>query len=109
MIMTDKYQEPDVLHVEVDYEDRELFALGYLDGFVEIDTIEGGLYKDRMCLTTICQHESDESYWSFSWSEHIEAVGTDGNDYNMDSYIHRVDRLEIGTTRKVVDWIRSRA
>jgi hypothetical protein len=104
-----KYQEPDALHIELDYEDREDFALGYFPGFLEVDTIDGGMFKDRICMTTIAFRESDESYWSFSWSEHIEAIGTDENDYNMDSYIHRVDRLEIGTTRKVVDWVRSKA
>lgn len=99
----------DTLHIELSHDDRGRFALGYLPGFIEVSVIDGGPFKDRICLTTICMREVDESYWSFQWSEDLEAEGTGGNDYNMDSYIHRVDRLVIGTTRKVVDWVRSRA
>lgn len=104
-----KYQDEDVLHIELDFEDREAFALGWLRGFNEIDTIDGGPFKDRVCMTTICERESDQSFWSFQWSEHVKAVGTDLNDYKMDSQIHRVDRIVIGTTRTVVDWVRSKA
>jgi hypothetical protein len=104
-----KYQDPDAFHLELDQEDREAFALGYLPGFTEIDTIDGGPFKDRVCFTTICERESDESFWSYQWSEHLNAVGTDQNDYGMDGHIHRVDRIIIGITRTCVDWVRSRA
>lgn len=103
------YQDPDVLHIEIEFEDRELFALGDLPGFEGVDFIESGQMKDAMCMTSICRRESDDSFWSYEWCEHLEAAGTDQNDYTVDSYIHRVNRVIIGKTRTVVDWVRARA
>lgn len=97
----------DALHIQLDYRDRGEFALGNLPGFVEVEVIDGGQFKDRICLTTICRRE-DGSYWSLQWSEAANVFNSESNDYNMDSYIHRVDRIEISMTRKVVDWVRSR-
>ena|ERR1700757_4076365 len=100
------YQDRIALDIEIDPRDREDFALGYYPGFIEIDTIDSGQFKDRVCLTTILERLSDNTYWSFQWSEAIETPGTEGNDYNMDNYMHKIRRVQIGEAWRVVDWVR---
>jgi hypothetical protein len=98
----------DAFHIELEFEDRADFALGYLYGFDEVEVIDGGDFKDRVCLTTICRRSEDDSYWSFQWSECSNGVDTSSNDYNMDSYIHRVQKIEVTTMKTCVDWVRPR-
>lgn len=99
----------DALHIQLSYQERADFALDKHPRFIEVETIDGGLFKDRRCFTTICIREWDDSFWSFQWSEEIEAAGIEGHDFNMDSYIHRVNPVRLASTGRILDWVRAKA
>lgn len=102
------YEDPDALHIELEYEDRELFAQDSLPGFCQIDAFDCGSYKDRWCILGISHRDSDGSHWSFQWSALIRSEDPSGDDYNMDSYIHRVEPIKNSVTGRIMDWVRSR-
>lgn len=103
-----KYQDSTALNFELSWNDRELFALGRLPGFTEVEVLDNGSYKERICLTTICRRESDDTFWMLMWSEDAECETTEGNDYGVDSLIHRVSPISRRTasTSQIVDWIK---
>lgn len=102
------YQDADLDSVSIDLspEERRLFAWGDLEGFNLVHEDEGESYKDSAPVTTICQRESDGSYWKYMWDKHTSHYGHGEHDYDVETNIRRVNKVEKVVTTTVVDWIR---
>ena len=92
--------------IVLDEESVRYFAHGELDGYTHVDTIidyEAG-YKDLAPAETICQRDSDKTYWSLCWEYYTSHYGMGESMYN-DETINQVEKQVETKTITVERWV----